>query len=254
MIRFIRTDSEERGARYTVKKLPILLGRAPDADLRLDPHRDLDASARHAEIFLHEGGLFIRDLGSRNGSYLNGRRLSGHARIRSGDEIELGYGGPRFRITVEIEGLIDPSAELDPPRDQGGNVGAVGDPKVDEFAETIAFAAEGAHTAGRGEDAIESSRREETVEADEGEDTLLMDGPIRDALIEKARSASASQRATEASLARSETAETLLVEAIKEREMIAQLERENRRLRIKTLVLSVLLGVSIILSWLYFSR
>lgn len=238
MIRFTRIDGEQRGAKHVVKKLPILLGRAPDADIRLNPHQDLDASARHAEIFLHEGAPFIRDLGSRNGSYLNGRRLSDPARLRSGDEIELGYGGPRFRLYIEIDGV----EALPAPAEKSGDGEA-----VDEMAATVAFQPEEMRLVPKADER----------EDEDGVETLIMDGALRDALLEDAQDRD-EERARRSShppgATRSEAAETLFVDAIKEREELAHLERENRRLRTKTVILSILLAVSILLSWLVFSR
>lgn len=238
MIRFTRIDGEQRGAKHVAKKLPILLGRAPDADIRLNPHQDLDASARHAEIFLHEGAPFIRDLGSRNGSYLNGRRLGDPARLQSGDEVELGYGGPRFRLYIEIDGV----EALTPPAvksDEGDS--------VDEMAATVAFPPEEMRLVPKADER----------EDEDGVETLIMDGALRDALLEDAQ-ARDKERMRRSSLppgaTRSEAAETLFVDAIKEREELAHLERENRRLRAKTVALSLFLAVSILLSWLVFSR
>lgn len=235
MIRFTRIDGEHRGAKHVVKKIPILLGRAPDADLRLNPHHDLDASARHAEIYVHERGLYLRDLGSRNGTYLNGRRLGAPGRLRSGDEIELGYGGPRFRVTVEIDDLKT-EASTD------------AESSVDEMAATIAFQPEDGPSP-EGDD-VDRAPDEEGIE------TVIMDGELRDALLD------AAQRADEAveldlpsqKVSRNEAAETLFVDAIKEREEVVKLEKENRRLRVKTIVLSLFLAISIIVSWLFFSR
>jgi ABC transport system ATP-binding/permease protein len=70
------------------------IGRAPDNDLVLP---DLEASRRHAELRrLRAGDYEIVDLGSHNGTYVNGRRISSHA-LTENDII--GIGRSTFRLT-----------------------------------------------------------------------------------------------------------------------------------------------------------
>lgn len=59
-------------------------------------------SRRHAYFFLRGDQLFLKDSGSRNGTYVNGIRLDEHARLlKNGDLIEIGC--VRFGYTAEIE-------------------------------------------------------------------------------------------------------------------------------------------------------
>ena len=52
---------------------------------------DIEISRRHARIASEGGGAFaIEDLGSTNGTYVNGRRLQGKATLGTGDRIEVG--------------------------------------------------------------------------------------------------------------------------------------------------------------------
>jgi len=71
-------------------------GRAPDADVRLV---DATVSSNHARITLSPGGWAIDDLGSTNGTTVNGVRVYGRATISPGDEVALGT--PRFRVDGE---------------------------------------------------------------------------------------------------------------------------------------------------------
>jgi PAS domain S-box-containing protein len=65
----------------------VVLGRAEEADYRID---DPGVSRRHARIVPHpEGGHLLADLGSRNGTYLNGIRVRS-ARLSAGDRIQVG--------------------------------------------------------------------------------------------------------------------------------------------------------------------
>ncbi len=64
----------------------LLLGRSSACQLVL---ADDTVSRRHAELRLHQGAWFIRDLGSSNGTWVNGRRVM-EAEVAPGDELQLG--------------------------------------------------------------------------------------------------------------------------------------------------------------------
>lgn len=64
----------------------LVLGRSRRCDLTIPSP---DASRRHAEIVYQDGGYVLRDLGSTNGTYVNGRRVQQHA-LETGDRIEIG--------------------------------------------------------------------------------------------------------------------------------------------------------------------
>ena len=65
----------------------IVLGRGPACDVQLD---DATASSDHLELTRHGGAVVATDLGSRNGTLLNGSRLDRPTRLRHGDTLELG--------------------------------------------------------------------------------------------------------------------------------------------------------------------
>jgi hypothetical protein len=85
----------------------IGLGRHPQSDLQFDPEKDLDASTRHAAVLRAGDGWIVRDLGSANGTFVNGEAVTGDRDLETGDELRLGKGGPRIR--VEIEGRAAPA-------------------------------------------------------------------------------------------------------------------------------------------------
>lgn len=76
-------------------------GRHPDCEVSFDAHRDLDASTRHAELRPTERGWVLVDLGSSNGTFVDGQRVTEIA-IAAGAPltVEFGPGGPRLRIFV----------------------------------------------------------------------------------------------------------------------------------------------------------
>ncbi len=63
------------------------LGRAPSADIRID---DPYASSAHARIFPRGQFMYIEDMGSTNGTYLNGRQLRKPEQLRVADTIRIG--------------------------------------------------------------------------------------------------------------------------------------------------------------------
>ena len=66
----------------------LILGREHgSADLVLD---DPGVSRRHARVLADAGALVVEDLGSSNGTYVNGERISGPVEVASGDELQLG--------------------------------------------------------------------------------------------------------------------------------------------------------------------
>lgn len=68
-------------------RAPLILGRDRNADLVL---RDPEVSRRHARLESHEGLLYLVDLDSSNGTFLNGRRVTEAIEVRWGDEIDVG--------------------------------------------------------------------------------------------------------------------------------------------------------------------
>ena len=72
-----------------------LVGRALDASARVE---SATVSRWHARIVLAAAGATIEDLGSKNGTYLNGRRVSGPATVVNGDAISLGSVRLVFRV------------------------------------------------------------------------------------------------------------------------------------------------------------
>jgi pSer/pThr/pTyr-binding forkhead associated (FHA) protein len=91
----------------------VRFGRHPDCEVSFDPHRDIDASSRHAELRSIEAGWVLVDLGSSNGTYVGGHRVT-EAPVSQNVpfDLEFGPGGPRVRLFVGDETAIE---HLPPP-------------------------------------------------------------------------------------------------------------------------------------------
>ncbi|KXK62389.1 MULTISPECIES: FHA domain-containing protein [Micromonospora] len=103
------TSGPMRGASFRVRIGPLVIGRAPTADVVVDdPH----LSRRHAAVRQADGGVALVDLGSTNGTWLNGRRVSGVEHLADGDVIragrtELRYFDPGLARTDPVGLRID---------------------------------------------------------------------------------------------------------------------------------------------------
>jgi pSer/pThr/pTyr-binding forkhead associated (FHA) protein/S1-C subfamily serine protease len=90
------------GRRFEARGRRIRLGRGRECEVRPVESSDRVVSRVHAELMVGSGGgLSLRDVESRNGTYLNGERVSSDVPIRIGDKIMLGDGGP----VLIVEGL-----------------------------------------------------------------------------------------------------------------------------------------------------
>src|SRR5215468_4524400 len=74
------------GREHPVEKAAVVIGRAPACDIVLNSPR---VSARHASITHRGDDWFIEDLGSSNGTRVNGRRIQERTRLRNGDRIDV---------------------------------------------------------------------------------------------------------------------------------------------------------------------
>ncbi len=77
----------QRGQRFSVAKDSIILGRVRGSDVVVS---DPEVSRRHASITWERGQPVIRDLGSTNGTFVNGVRITGSQALSDGDTIGLG--------------------------------------------------------------------------------------------------------------------------------------------------------------------
>jgi hypothetical protein len=66
---------------------PVDVGRAPSCALTVD---DTYVSQHHARFFARDGGWYLEDMGSTNGTYLNDQRVTQPAEVHAGDVVRLG--------------------------------------------------------------------------------------------------------------------------------------------------------------------
>ena len=89
-----------------------LVGRSPESDISLAGSGADSVSWNHAEISVRPDGVYLKDLQSSNGTFLNGRRLPVETKVLDGDEVRFGQAGPRLlvqRVGAAVE-VIQPAA------------------------------------------------------------------------------------------------------------------------------------------------
>jgi pSer/pThr/pTyr-binding forkhead associated (FHA) protein len=85
--RLVVVDGANSGASIPLGDLPILLGRTPEASIRID---DDYVSTRHARFVPADGQWFIEDLGSTNGTYLGSQRVTAPTPVAPGAPVRVG--------------------------------------------------------------------------------------------------------------------------------------------------------------------
>lgn len=96
----------------------ILIGRRPSCDISLIEE---SASTAHAVIYEYQGKRMIRDLGSRTGTFVNGRRVS-HQPLEFADQIRIGETDMRYMPAEEPAGEMDELENLVGTAPLGGEV------------------------------------------------------------------------------------------------------------------------------------
>lgn len=85
--KLIMTEGPTAGEIYPIEQDEVVLGRESGVDILIDSP---GISRRHARIFVENNQYTLEDLGSSNGTFLNGERLRGRLVLKPGDEIRLG--------------------------------------------------------------------------------------------------------------------------------------------------------------------
>lgn len=89
----------------------LTVGRLGDNDVALD---EASVSSRHAEIEVHDDRAVLRDLGSTNGTFLNGDKVSGEVPLNEGAEIFFGNVRSVF-MAPAVPASEAPPPEVDRP-------------------------------------------------------------------------------------------------------------------------------------------
>ncbi len=86
MLTLLVIQGPDKGRRYELPDSPTLIGR----DSRQIPLTDNTVSRRHCELVPNDGEWTLHDLGSSNGTYVNGTRVTNRYELKLGDQIRVG--------------------------------------------------------------------------------------------------------------------------------------------------------------------
>ncbi|MFM8282733.1 MAG: FHA domain-containing protein [Planctomycetaceae bacterium] len=85
--KLIVATGKSAGRAILIKRNTLLIGRAEECDVR--PLSE-DVSRRHAAVHVGPADVWVEDLGSRNGTFVNGERITGKVKVASGDLVRVG--------------------------------------------------------------------------------------------------------------------------------------------------------------------
>lgn len=143
--KLITTSSTGEENVYPLTKETTTIGRKPSNDISID---NLSISGRHAQVITILDDSFLEDLGSTNGTYVNGKLVKKHA-LENGDNITLG----KFQITYQ-SGAADHEQDFEQtmiirPGEAGMPEQAVQNKEIDKSVQKIsaAMASEAASSA-----------------------------------------------------------------------------------------------------------
>ncbi|HWJ03326.1 MAG TPA: DUF3662 and FHA domain-containing protein [Verrucomicrobiae bacterium] len=87
-------EGPDAGKRFQLSNSTMFLGRQSECELYLE---DIKVSRRHATLAFRDGEYFLDDLGSTNGTFVNGRRI-GRTKIIPGDRVSIGNSVMELRV------------------------------------------------------------------------------------------------------------------------------------------------------------
>ena len=96
------------GTHYLIREAKQRLGRDSHCEVHLE---DSEASRTHAEIEFVDGEFVLRDLGSSNGTFVNGNRITEHT-LRIGDRVQIGKRLMLFRLSFRPFGPDDNDVDI----------------------------------------------------------------------------------------------------------------------------------------------
>jgi len=99
--KLVVASGKSAGRTIAIKRNKLLIGRAEECDVR--PLSE-DVSRRHCEIVVGPADTWIQDLGSRNGTYVNGTRIAEKLRLSDGDIVRVGA------LELKVS-CVDPAAK-----------------------------------------------------------------------------------------------------------------------------------------------
>lgn len=101
----VHLEGSKQGQTEYVPGPVIAIGRDPASNqLAFDPFKDLDVSTNHASVTFQGDQVLLQDLGSRNGTFLNGARVNGAVPLPNDSIVQFGEKGPKVKLNYVFHG------------------------------------------------------------------------------------------------------------------------------------------------------
>ncbi len=116
---------------FTLPSSIAVIGRRHDCDLQIPL---TPVSRRHCQLSQNEETLKIRDLGSRNGTYLNGKRID-EATVEAGDYVKIGPLTFLLQVDGQPEEIVPPEQAAKKPPEKKEPAALAAEEELDIFPE-----------------------------------------------------------------------------------------------------------------------
>ena len=113
MGRLVVVQGQGEGVEYSLEGASFILGRGKASDIQI---ADAKSSRKHAEVFREGDRYYLRDLASSNGTFHNGRRMTGDVLLSFGDRIAIGATVLEFVEGTAVVPAAAQAAADEPPK------------------------------------------------------------------------------------------------------------------------------------------
>lgn len=107
-VKLIVANGKNAGQAIPIAGSKFFIGRAEDCHLR--PRSDL-VSRHHCALVVEDGGVSIRDFGSKNGTLVNGQRVQSEQELKNGDQLMVGNLEFKVEFSVDVGGKKKPQVK-----------------------------------------------------------------------------------------------------------------------------------------------
>jgi pSer/pThr/pTyr-binding forkhead associated (FHA) protein len=102
-VKLVVTNGSPKKQVIRLRSEETIIGRQRGCDLRIPAP---DVSRRHCRLTLRNGSMFVEDLASSNGCYVNGVRIAGEGAVKPGDMLSIGP--VTFRVEYALAAMLEP--------------------------------------------------------------------------------------------------------------------------------------------------
>jgi pSer/pThr/pTyr-binding forkhead associated (FHA) protein len=107
-VKLVIANGKQAGTEIPVKSAKFVIGRNEDCQLRPQSHL---VSRRHCVISIEANSVVIEDLGSTNGTLVNGEKITGRRELKAGDRIKVGLLEVDLQLSVALGGKWKPKVQ-----------------------------------------------------------------------------------------------------------------------------------------------